>query len=133
MSKKNYLLVGVVFCCVLFFCNVSSIFAASYTLIENVPWAKAGDSFPTYITGLYNFLVAVTAIAALLMITIGGFYYVVSAGNQAQAGTAKKIISDALLGLVIVFVTWLILHTINPDLLEFADLSKLQQSVQSGK
>lgn len=103
---------------------------AQYTLIETMPGVgDAGQSvdFPDYITGLYNFALAFVIVSALLMITIGGFYYIVSAGNQAQAGTAKKIITDALIGLIVVFVTWLVLYTINPDLLKTTpDLSSLQ-------
>ncbi len=99
----------------LFVSNVDFAFA-EYTLLEkNVPWQ--GTTFPAYIVGLYKFLVAFVAIAALLMITIGGFYYITSAGNQAQAGTAKTIVKDALIGLIVVFISWLILNTINPDLL----------------
>ena len=107
----------------------TSFVAAEYKLLESVPWGKKDTvvDFPTYVEGLYNFAVAFVAIAALLMITIGGFYYIISAGNQSQAGTAKTIIKDALLGLVVVFVTWLILKTINPDLLNIApDVSKIQ-------
>jgi hypothetical protein len=51
------------------------------------------------------------------MLTIGGFSYMTSAGNQAQVGTSKKLITDAILGLIVVFVSWLVLYTINPDLL----------------
>lgn len=67
---------------------------------------------------IYKFLIWTVGIAALLMLTIGGFMYMTSAGNQAAAGTAKKIIRDALLGLVIVLFTWVLLNLINPDLVK---------------
>ena len=106
---------------------------AAYTLLENVPWT-ASASFPEYITGLYNFLVAAVAVCALLMITIGGIMYILSAGNQSTAGTAKTVVKDAITGLIIVFITWLILNTINPDLLNAKpDLSKLQQGASGSK
>jgi hypothetical protein len=109
--------------------------AEDYKLMESMPGVgKAGDSatFPQYITGVYSFAMAFAAISALLMVTIGGFYYIVSAGNQAQAGTAKTIIKDALLGLVVVFVTWLILNQINPDLIKATpDLSTIQSAAKS--
>lgn len=105
--------------------NADSAFAA-YSLLEKVPWE--GTTFPEYVVGFYKFAVAFVAIAALLMMTIGGFYYIASAGNQAQAGTAKTIVKDALLGLIVVLVTWLILNTINPKLLEIkSSMSELQQ------
>ncbi len=116
---------------IVFIGNAESTFAA-YELLEKVPWE--GTTFPAYIVGVYKFAVAFVAIAALLMITIGGFYYITSAGNQAQAGTAKTIVKDALLGLIVVFVTWLILHTINPDLVEIkANMVKDLQSSATTK
>ncbi len=91
--------------------------AADYKLLEVIPGIDKSPTFPEYVTGIYKFAIVIVAIAALLMLSIGGFAYMASAGNQAQAGTAKKIITDALLGLVVVFLSWLVLYTINPDLL----------------
>ncbi|EKD67431.1 MAG: hypothetical protein ACD_48C00411G0001 [uncultured bacterium] len=116
MNKKIFSIWMIVGVCIIFFAGFQTVHAEPYTLLEKVPWETT--DFPTYIEGVYNFSVAFVAVAALLMISIGGFYYIVSAGNQAQAGTAKTMIKDALLGLIIVFVSWLILHTINPDLLK---------------
>ncbi len=113
MNKKRFIFVIVCGAIIMLVSSTKPVFA--YTLLEKVPWA--GTTFPEYIVGFYKFAVAFVAIAALLMITIGGFYYITSAGNQAQAGTAKTIVKDALLGLIVVFVSWLILNTINPDLL----------------
>ena len=42
--------------------------------------------------------------------------YATSAGNTSTAGSAKSIISDALLGLVVAMTAYLILNVINPDL-----------------
>lgn len=101
------------------FSNVQAEEDNSYRLLETVPGGGTEEqvtTFPAYVKGLYNFATGFVVIAALLMITIGGFYYITSAGNQAQAGTAKKIITDALIGLVVVFCAWLILHTINSSL-----------------
>lgn len=102
---------------------------AAYKTLEKIPGVNGAD-FPSYVTGIYNFAIAVVLIAALLMITIGGFYYITSAGNQAQATTAKKLITDALLGLVVVFLIYLVLNKINPDLLNASpNLGALQDGV----
>lgn len=99
-----------------------------YKLLESIPLVgKAGDvvKFPEYISGVYRFAFVAIAISALLMLTIGGFYYLSSAGNQSTAGTAKKIITDAILGLVVALVSWVILNTIDPEILS----GKLDTSV----
>lgn len=91
-----------------------------YKLLESVPLVgRAGEviRFPEYISGVYRFAFVAIAISALLMLTIGGFYYLSSAGNQSTAGTAKKIITDAILGLAVALVSWVILNTIDPEIL----------------
>lgn len=131
---KKYIITGIFFGAI-FLISANLVSAEDYKLLESMPGVgKAGEAttFPQYITGAYSFAMAFAAISALLMVTIGGFYYIVSAGNQAQAGTAKTIIKDALLGLVVVFVTWLILYQINPDLIKATpDLSKIQSAAKS--
>ncbi len=42
--------------------------------------------------------------------------YMTSAGNTSSIGTAKKVMFDALAGLILALVAWLILYVINPDL-----------------
>ena len=94
--------------------------AMSYKLLESVPLVgSAGDvvTFPTYVSKIYILAISSVGIAALLMLTVGGFYYLVSAGNQSLATTAKKIIFDALFGLIVALLGWVILNTINPELL----------------
>lgn len=83
-------------------------------------------NFTTYIQDIYKFAVWAVGIAALLMISIGGFMYVTSAGNQANAETAKRLIRDALLGLIMVLLTWILLYLINPDLVNI-DLRSIQR------
>jgi len=105
---------------ILFFFAIMPVANAKYSLIESMPGVGnkgAEATFPAYVTGIYKFSIAIVSIAALLMITLGGFYYITSAGNQAQATTAKKMITDALLGLVVIFCIYLILTVINEDLI----------------
>ncbi len=99
-----------------------------YKLLETVPLVGSAEQvvkFPEYISGVYKFAFAAIVISALLMLTVGGFYYLSSAGNQSTAGTAKKIIVDAILGLIVAFVSWVVLNTIDPEILS----GKLDTSV----
>jgi hypothetical protein len=65
------------------------------------------------------------------MLTIGGFMYIFSAGNAASATTAKNIIRDALVGLLVVMFAWLLLFVINPDLVQIDRNLAFLQSLQS--
>ena len=58
------------------------------------------------------------------MITIGGFMYFTSAGNNSKMESAKNVITDAIIGLIAVLFAWIILNKINPALVN-ADLSSV--------
>jgi hypothetical protein len=96
-----------------------------YTALEQIPGTE-GDlkNFPDYIKALYKFVIWGVAIAGLLMLVIGGFWYMTAAGNNAQLSKAKDIIRDALLGIIVALFAWLLLFTINPDLVRI-DISSL--------
>jgi len=65
---------------------------------------------------LYVFGIGITALAAFVFLTIGGVMYVTARDNQGQIGRAKDMMSNAIWGLAIALLSWLILFTINPDL-----------------
>lgn len=78
-----------------------------------VPWI--GE----YITGLYRYGIGVIGIIAVLGIAIGGLLYVLSGGNSGRIAKAKGWIRDSLLGLAIAMGSYLILATINKELVMF--------------
>jgi hypothetical protein len=59
------------------------------------------------------------AILALLMIVVGGYITMTSAGNAARASMGKGYITSSIIGLVLLFGAYLLLNTINPDLVNF--------------
>lgn len=91
----------------------------NYTLLEEIP-GQAGTSgdLGSYLERLYNFTFWAIGVAALFMLTVGGFMYVTAAGNTSRISTAKTIITDSLLGIVVALFAWLFLYVINPDLTE---------------
>ena len=98
----------------------SPLFAATdipqYQQLENIPGAEGNKTFPEYVASIYNLGLWVIGISAMFMLTVGGFMYLTSAGNTSSANTAKGVIKDALIGLVLGLSAWLIVNTINPDL-----------------
>ncbi len=112
----------------------SSLSVLNYTLLEEIPGQPgASGNLAKYLESLYKFTFWAIGIAALFMLTVGGFMYVTSAGNTARIGTAKTIIVDALLGLIIALFAWLFLYVLNPDLVEGLKLPGLSQvNVSSG-
>lgn len=93
-----------------------------YTLLEKIPGFNSldGSDFPGYIKAIYRLALIIIVLSAVVMISIGGFMYLTSAGNTSALGSAKGVIYDAIIGLVIALVAWLLLNVINPDLVNIS-------------
>jgi soluble lytic murein transglycosylase-like protein len=122
-SKKTKIILTILFGISLIFVSANFVLAADqydYRLLETLPgFFQSGTvmtDFPAFILAIYKFGIWTVGIAGLFMITIGGFMYMASAGNNATAESAKKIIQDALLGVAVALCAYLILYVINPDL-----------------
>lgn len=88
-----------------------------YTLLEKIPGTdNVGSDLPGYLKAIYKVALIIIVLSAVLMLSIGGFMYLTSAGNTSAMGTAKGVIFDSIIGLVIALTAYLLLYVINPDL-----------------
>lgn len=71
---------------------------------------KAESSVQTTATTIINILSIFAGAIAVIMLIIGGFRYVTSAGNQDTVNGAKRTILYALIGLVIVAISQVVVH-----------------------
>lgn len=74
--------------------------------------------FSTYLPGLFNLLIGVAAVLAFIEITYGGIAYMTTDAISGK-GKSRERIENALWGLLLVIGSWVILNTINPNLLNF--------------
>lgn len=87
---------------------------------------KAFALFPwigEYIKAIYLYLVGIAGLIAILVLIHAGFEWMASGGNATAVEGAKKKILNASIGLVILFGSYTILNTINPDLVKFESLT----------
>ncbi|MDO8663335.1 MAG: hypothetical protein Q7K28_00630 [Candidatus Wildermuthbacteria bacterium] len=77
---------------------------------------NSSQSLSQIIAWFYYFIIGISGFAAFIMLVWGGFQYLASAGNPTQISDAKDRIKNALLGLLLILISWLILQVINPDL-----------------
>lgn len=75
-----------------------------------------------FIASLYVFGLGLVGFAALIVLIYSSFLYMTAGDNMNRVGEAKKRISGAIFGLVLAFLSWIILKTINPDLVQSLDI-----------
>lgn len=75
-----------------------------------------------FIASLYVFGLGLVGITAMVMLIYASVLYMTAGDNMTRVGEAKKKISNAMFGLVLAFLSWIILRTINPDLVQSLDI-----------
>jgi len=93
---------------------------AGWKLEVPIPPMKSGEevSLDTYITNIYEFFFGAVGIIGVLMFMVGGFQYMISAGNRAVSSEAKRTMINAIIGIVLVIGAWVLLSEINKDLVD---------------
>jgi glucose uptake protein GlcU len=69
---------------------------------------RAGSLFQEII----GILLGIVGLISVLFIIIGGFRYITSAGNEEQAEAGKKTLQNAIIGLVVVILCYVIVNVI---------------------
>lgn len=71
------------------------------------------------IKGFYNYGIGIAGILAAIMLMAGGIIWLTSAGSSEKVSQAKNLLGGSIIGLVILFGSWIMLRTINPALVDF--------------
>ncbi|MFH1284481.1 MAG: MMCAP2_0565 family pilin-like conjugal transfer protein [Candidatus Peregrinibacteria bacterium] len=75
--------------------------------------ATGGEgSLRSLVLRIVNYFLGFLGILAVIMIIYGGVTYVTAAGSDEAIGNAKKIIMYALIGLIIILLSFAIVNTI---------------------
>ena len=74
-----------------------------------------------YLARMYQFLIGIGAVFAMVMIVIGGLQYMLKAG-AGEARAAIDRMKNAVIGFVLLLLSYLILYTTNPSLTIFPGL-----------
>lgn len=66
----------------------------------------------SFIRTIINWILSITLGVAVLFLIIGGFRYVISAGNEDQAESGKNTVLNALIGIVIIVLSYVIVNVV---------------------
>ncbi len=79
--------------------------------------SNSSTNLTVYLIGMFKLLIGVAGALAVVMIVVGGIQYMSTDAVYGKS-EGKARINQAIAGLLLALVAWLILYTINPDLLK---------------
>jgi len=86
---------------------------AQFNMVPDSATTLNKISIYTLISGLVSLVLVVAALAFFFTLVIGGIQWILAGGDKANAESARKKITGALIGLAIVFIAWAIGSLIN--------------------
>lgn len=86
----------------------------SCSIYERISGASGSDIFGRYVSALYRWAAGIVGIVAVLTMVYSGIQISMAGGDTAKLDSAKNRIMQSIIGLVILFLSGLILYTINP-------------------
>jgi hypothetical protein len=126
---KKYFLLFTIFVLTGIFFNVSYGANASCEAGGNAyPWCQAvksageGAEFSVLVAEFYRIALALVGVTALGTIVYGGVLYTVSSGNASKQQDAIGWLTAAALGVVLLLGAYLLLYTINSQLVRFGPI-----------
>ncbi len=124
MKIKRIIGAVIGFCLSFLFSGVA--LAAEFVPIVPIPSLDLNNqtTLAQYINALFKLAISIGAILAVISIIIGGFEYMTAEAVGAKKGGKDRVWS-AVLGLVLLLLSWLILYVINPNILSLDALKQL--------
>lgn len=89
-----------------------------YNSLVPLPGAGASTNLQEYLPTAFNLVVGIAVAMAFVMITFGGVTYATSDALSGKT-QGREYITNALVGLLLVIGSYVILQTINPEILNF--------------
>jgi len=74
-------------------------------------------SFGMYINLIYRWMLGIASILAVIVITMAGFQWVIAAGNPGKITKARSQITNSLIAILMIALSYVILLTVNPKLI----------------
>lgn len=88
-------------------------YAQDIILKPTGPWANLANLTPgKLVSGAISLLMLVVALVFFFILLMGGLKWVTSEGDEKKVGAARAQITNALIGLAIVFAAWAIMSLI---------------------
>lgn len=115
---KQTLSFFILLCAFIFFAN-----SANANLVAGLGCAGDGncspDDFFRVAINVANWILVVAGSLALGAFVVGGIMFLVSSGSSELVGKGKQVLSGAVIGLIIVLISWIVVKFVMMDLLGY--------------
>lgn len=122
----------------LLFTTANFALGAGYKVTQTLPGSKeivAGEGvaggFVGYAASLWIFGISIGGVLALGSIVYAAIEWTVSAGNSSKIADAKDRITQAIIGLVLLFGAYTVLNFINPDLTQLGKINSVLSQIDN--
>lgn len=80
---------------------------AQFTVSDDLQSIQLGSKSPELVVAnIVNWALGVLALIAVILVLAGGFLWMTAAGNEEKIERAKKLLTAAVVGLVIILAAW---------------------------
>ena len=83
-------------------------YAATTFSIESVDVGLGGADLKQTVLNIIRLVLGLMTLVAVVLIIYGGFVWLTAAGNEENVEKAKRIISAAVIGLIVILLAWAI-------------------------
>ncbi len=100
------------------FASVTGTFAQAVdtSIIDGIG-GKDGN-LADFITGLINTAIGLAALASVVMLIAAGYMYITAGGDEGKVGKATKMITFAIIGLVVCFIAVMLVTFVLSNILK---------------
>lgn len=141
--RKQFLFINIFIAAVVFF-TVAMIMPTRPLFASNATGGATGQQIITtgqqgvtnpsgYLANLYKWLLGAVGISALFAFVMGGVLYMFSGTNLTKVEQAKGWIWNGFGGIALAAISYLLLYTINPDLVGGFDLNKVIENALNNR
>lgn len=100
---------------------------------ERIPDGEVTNDFVGYVLQAYQFGIGIVGIIAVGMIVYGGILIAWNTESIDKKGKGREMITSALTGIAVLFGSYLLLKTINPELVKFNLITNIPAQCSDGR
>lgn len=129
LKKQNIAVLIALSVMVFFFVSAFPAFAQDYVPISPLPGITdiSTDDPSGYFEGVLGVVIGIAGILAVILLMVYGLMYLLSA-SEGKKSAAKSGMTNVIFGLLIIFLSWVTLVVINPDLVSLRFFDSVRKS-----